>query len=53
MFSFNTPNISQQFHTGILINQHITVQAAAEVILAITSSTFGDYCVLENWKGSK
>jgi len=31
MISFNTPNISQQFHTGILVNRHITVQAAAEV----------------------
>ena len=31
MISFNTPNISQQFHTGILTNRHITVQAAAEV----------------------
>ncbi len=31
MISFNTPNILQQFHTGTLINRHITVQAAAEV----------------------
>ena len=31
MISFNSPNISQQFHTGILFNRHITVQAAAEV----------------------
>jgi excisionase family DNA binding protein len=31
MFSFNTPYISQQFHKGILVNRHITVQAAAEV----------------------
>lgn len=31
MFSFNSPNTSQQFHTGILVNQHITVHAAAEV----------------------
>jgi excisionase family DNA binding protein len=31
MISFNSPNISLQFHTGILINRHITVQAAAEV----------------------
>ena len=31
MISFNTPNISNQFHTGILVNRHITVQAAAEV----------------------
>jgi excisionase family DNA binding protein len=31
MFPFNTPNISQQSKTGILINQHITVQTAADV----------------------
>ena len=31
MFSFNSPNTSQQFHTGILVNQHITIHAAAEV----------------------
>jgi hypothetical protein len=31
MISFNSPNISQQSHTGILSNQHITVQAAAKV----------------------
>ena len=31
MVSFNTPNTSQQFHNGILVNRHITVQAAAEV----------------------
>ena len=31
MISFNTPIISQQSHTGILINQHVTVQAAADV----------------------
>ena len=30
MISFNSPSISQQSKTGILINQHITVQAAAE-----------------------
>ena len=30
MISFNTPSISPQSNTGILINQHITVQAAAE-----------------------
>jgi len=29
MISFNTPSISQQSNIGILINQHITVQAAA------------------------
>ena len=29
MISFNSPSISQQSNTGILINQHITVQAAA------------------------
>jgi len=29
--SFNTPSISQQSTTGILIYQHITVQTAAEV----------------------
>ena len=31
MISFNTPSVSQQSNTGILINRHITVQAAAEV----------------------
>ena len=31
MVSFNSPYISQQSHTGILINRHVTVQAAAEV----------------------
>ena len=31
MFSFNTPNTTQQSHTGILVNRHVTVQAAAEV----------------------
>ena len=31
MISFNFPYISQQSNTGIFINQHITVQAAAEV----------------------
>ena len=30
MISFNTPYISQQSHTGILVNRHLTVQAAAE-----------------------
>ena len=30
MISYNSPSISQQFHTGILVNRHITVQAAAE-----------------------
>ena len=30
MISFNSPKISQQSHTGILINRHLTVQAAAE-----------------------
>ena len=30
MISFNTPCISQQSNTGIFINQHITVKAAAE-----------------------
>jgi excisionase family DNA binding protein len=30
MFSFHSPNTSQQFYTGILVNRHITVQAAAE-----------------------
>jgi len=29
MISFNSPSISPQSNTGILINQHITVQAAA------------------------
>ena len=31
MISFNTPNISKQSNTGIVINQHITVQATADV----------------------
>ena len=31
MISFNFPNISEQSHTGIFINRHVTVQAAAEV----------------------
>ena len=31
MFCFNSPDFSQQFHTGILVNRHITVQAAADV----------------------
>ncbi len=31
MISFNPPFISQQLHTGILINGHVTVQAAADV----------------------
>jgi len=31
MISFNSPSISQQSNTGILINQHITVQAATEI----------------------
>ena len=31
MISFNFPNISPKSHTGILINAHITVQAAADV----------------------
>jgi hypothetical protein len=31
MASFNTPNISTQSHTGILIKGHVTVQAAADV----------------------
>ena len=30
MISFNSKNISQQSHTGFLINGHVTVQAAAE-----------------------
>ena len=30
MISFNTPSISPQSNTGGLINQYITVQAAAE-----------------------
>ena len=30
MISFNSPSISHQSKTDILINQHITVQAAAE-----------------------
>ena len=31
MISFNSPYISQQLHSGILINQHLTVQAAAKL----------------------
>ena len=31
MISINFPYISPQSHTGILINSHVTVQAAAEV----------------------
>jgi hypothetical protein len=31
MISLNTPYISQQPHTEILINQHLTVQAAANL----------------------
>ena len=31
MISFNTLNDSKQSHTGILINGHVTVQAAADV----------------------
>ena len=30
MISFNTHSISQQSNTGVFINRHITVQAAAE-----------------------
>ena len=30
MISFNFPNISQQSHTGILIKEHLSVQAASE-----------------------
>jgi hypothetical protein len=30
MISFNSPYISQQSHTGILIKNHLTVQAASE-----------------------
>jgi len=30
MISFNSPSISQRSNTGVFINQHITVQAAAE-----------------------
>ena len=30
MISINSPYISQQSQSGILINQHITVQAASE-----------------------
>jgi hypothetical protein len=51
MISFNTQTLSQPSFTH-LINNHITVQAAAEAT-AITSSTCGDYCVLESWKASK
>jgi excisionase family DNA binding protein len=31
MISFNSNYFSQQSHTGILINKHVTVYAAAEV----------------------
>ena len=31
MISFNSPYISQQSYTGILINRHVTVQTAADV----------------------
>jgi hypothetical protein len=31
MISFNTPSNFKQSHTGILINQHVTVQAAADI----------------------
>jgi excisionase family DNA binding protein len=31
MISFNSPSNSQQSNTGVLIHQHITVQAAADV----------------------
>jgi len=31
MVSFNSPYISQQSHSGILINRYVTVQATAEV----------------------
>jgi hypothetical protein len=31
MISLNTQNIPQQSNTGIFVNQHITVQAAADV----------------------
>ncbi len=31
MISFNSPYISQKSHTRILINGHVTVQAAADV----------------------
>ncbi|MCJ7657883.1 MAG: hypothetical protein MUO67_01900 [Anaerolineales bacterium] len=31
MVSFNSPNIYQQSNTGIFIDQHIAVQAAADV----------------------
>ena len=31
MVSFNSPYISQQSHTGILINRYVTVQAAADL----------------------
>jgi hypothetical protein len=51
MISFNTQTLSQPSFTRV-INNHITVQAAAEAT-AITSSTCGDYCVLESWKASK
>ena len=29
MFSINSPSISPQSHTGILVNRHVTVQAAS------------------------
>jgi excisionase family DNA binding protein len=31
MVSINSPYISQQSHTGFLINEHVTVLAAADV----------------------
>jgi len=31
MISFNPPYISLKPHTGIFVNQHLTVQAAADV----------------------
>jgi hypothetical protein len=31
MISFNSPNISQQSNTGILINQHITARAVGRL----------------------
>jgi hypothetical protein len=31
MISFNSPNKSLKSHTGILINRHVSVQAAADV----------------------
>ena len=43
MTLFNTPYISQQPHTGILINRHLTVQSAAEV-------TGGRSCVSKSYE---